>query len=103
MDSTGIRALNGGQEWPCGEGAGVRRGVEDDGEAPVEEWSWVDPQAWETNAAGGVTPAQRELITGPWVGPPVLLWVLVVPLAIIEGGAAWLGATTNGGFVPEGG
>lgn len=37
------------------------------------------------------------------MGPPVLLWVLVVALVIIEGGAAWLGATTNGGFVPEGG
>jgi hypothetical protein len=103
MDSADIRALNGGQEWPCGEGVGVRRGVEDDEDGPVEEWSWVDPQAWETNAAGGVTPAQRELITGPWVGPPVLLWVLVVALVIIEGGAAWYGATTNGGFVPEGG
>jgi hypothetical protein len=103
MDSAEIRALNGGQERPCGEGVGVRRGVEDDEDGPVEEWSWVDPQAWETNAAGGVTPAQRELITGPWVGPPVLLWVLVVALVIIEGGAAWYGATTNGGFVPEGG
>jgi hypothetical protein len=103
MDSAEIRALNGGQEWPCGEGVGVRRGVEDDGDGPVEEWSWIDPQAWETNAAGGVTPAQRELITGPWVGPPVLLWVLVVALVVIEGGAGWYGATTNGGFVPEGG
>jgi hypothetical protein len=37
------------------------------------------------------------------VGPPVLLWVLVVALVIIEGGAGWFGANTNGGFVPEGG
>ncbi|WP_327107699.1 hypothetical protein [Nonomuraea glycinis] len=81
----------------------MRRGVEDDEGGPVAEWVWVDPQAWETNAAGGVTPAQRALITGPWVGPPVLGWVLVVTLVIIEGWAGWMGATTNGGFAPEGG
>lgn len=79
------------------------RDVGDGEDGPVGEWSWVDPQAWETNAADGVTPAQRALITGPWVGPPVLGWVLVVTFLIIEGWAGWFGATTNGGFVPEGG
>ncbi|MCA2176596.1 hypothetical protein LDL08_10415 [Nonomuraea glycinis] len=81
----------------------MRRGVEDDEGGPVAEWAWVDPQAWETNAAGGVTPAQRALITGPWVGPPVLGWVLVVALVIMEGWAGWMGATTKGGFLPDGG
>ncbi len=77
--------------------------MDDDGTGAPMEWSWVDPQAWETNAAGGVTPAQRALITGPWVGPPVLGWVLVIMLVVIEGWAGWFGATTNGGVVPEGG
>ncbi|TMR92620.1 hypothetical protein [Nonomuraea basaltis] len=66
-------------------------------------WSWSDPQAWEANGCGEVTPAQREVIVGPPVRQPWLAWALLVFLVIVEGGAGVLGATPKHGLVPGGG
>jgi hypothetical protein len=66
-------------------------------------WSWSDPQAWEANECGEVTPAQREVIVGPPVRQPWPAWALPAFLVIVEGVAGVLGATPKHGLVPGGG
>lgn len=66
-------------------------------------WSWSDPRVWEANACGEVTPAQRAVLVGPRVRPPVLAWVLLAVLVIVEGGAGVLGAKPKVGLLVEGG
>ncbi|MEV0386804.1 hypothetical protein [Nonomuraea sp. NPDC050643] len=67
------------------------------------DWSWSDPGVWEANACGEVTPAQRAVLVGPRVRPPVLAWLLLAVLVIVEGGAGMLGATPKVGLLVEGG